>query len=217
MLGFGLQARVELMRMPLSVGIVRVGRARARGRGLGLHAWLPTPPRVLRPLLRVDSFPKPGFARHRRNRFVLPSTGRLRGAVGDRLPSGRSSRVALPIDPALRADAFAPSIAAHSRRRRRLGLWSLAREGSQVGGLRSSVSSHWCHSVGSTQISGMPPSRPGCWQRRRTWLAVVVCGVVWGFRWVWPLQLVPGWVVVSLAIWAGLELIVLLRYPRRWR
>jgi hypothetical protein len=40
---------------------------------------------------------------------------------------------------------------------------------------------------------------------------------VWGFRWLWPLQLVPGWVVMSLAIWAGVELIALLRYPRRWR
>lgn len=40
-----------------------------------------------------------------------------------------------------------------------------------------------------------------------------MCGVVWGFRWLWPLQLVPGWVVVSLVIWAGLELIVLLRHP----
>ena len=64
--------------------------------------------------------------------------------------------------------------------------------------------------------SVMPSSRPGCWQRRRTGLAVVVCGVVWGFRWLWPLQLVPGWVVVSLVIWAGLELIVLLRHPHRW-
>ena len=44
-----------------------------------------------------------------------------------------------------------------------------------------------------------------------------MCGVVWGFRWLWPLQLVPGWVVVSLVIWAGLELIVLLRQPHRWR
>jgi hypothetical protein len=44
-----------------------------------------------------------------------------------------------------------------------------------------------------------------------------MCGVVWGFRWLWPLQLVPGWVVVSLVIWSGLELIVLLRHPHRWR
>ena len=43
--------------------------------------------------------------------------------------------------------------------------------------------------------SVMPSSPPGCWQRRRTGLAVVV----------------------SFAIWAGLERIALLRHPRRWR
>ena len=65
--------------------------------------------------------------------------------------------------------------------------------------------------------SVMPSSPPGCWQRRRTGLAVLSCVVLWGGRWLWPLQLVPGWLVVSFAIWAGLELIALLRHPRRWR
>ena len=61
----------------------------------------------------------------------------------------------------------------------------------------------------------MPSFRPGSWQRRRTGLALVVCGV--GISLVMAPQLVSGWVVVSLVIWAGLELIVLLRHPHRWR
>ena len=139
-LGFRVPERGEPMRMLLSVGIVQAGRARSRWHGLDLPALWPSPPPVPRPPLRADSFPNPGFARLRMNLFVLPSTARLRGAVGDRSPSGRSSRVALPIDLALRADAHASAISAHPRRRSHSGLWSPTTEGSQVGGLRSSAS-----------------------------------------------------------------------------
>jgi hypothetical protein len=70
--------------------------------------------------------------------------------------------------------------------------------------------------VGSTQISNAVFSTRVLAAKAHR-VGGSVCGVVWGFRWLWPLQLVPGWVVVSLVIWAGLELIVLLRHPHRWR
>ena len=139
-LGFGPQERGGPMRMQLRVGNVGADRAKARGRGFDLPALWPSPPLVLRPPLPADSFPKPGFVRRRMNPFEQPSTARLRGAVGDQSPSGRSSKVALQIDPALRADARSPEAAAHPRRRSHSGLWSPAGEGSQVGGLRSSAS-----------------------------------------------------------------------------
>lgn len=67
----------------------------------------------------------------------------------------------------------------------------------------------------------MPPKqplpRPGFSQRRRALVACVVTLFVWGFRWVWPLQLIPGWVVVVLVVWALVELIRLLLWPQRWR
>ncbi len=64
----------------------------------------------------------------------------------------------------------------------------------------------------------MSSSRPGRWQRQRqrTLLAVVLAMLVWGLRWLWPLQLLPGWVVALLFAWVGIELIALLRFPRRW-
>lgn len=40
--------------------------------------------------------------------------------------------------------------------------------------------------------------------------------LVWGLRWLWPLQLLPGWLVVSVVVWAVIELINLLLWPRRW-
>ena len=65
--------------------------------------------------------------------------------------------------------------------------------------------------------AAMSSSRPGRWQRQRTLLAVVLAMLVWGLRWLWPLQLLPGWVVALLFAWVGVELIALLRFPRRWR
>ena len=41
--------------------------------------------------------------------------------------------------------------------------------------------------------------------------------LVWGLRWLWPLQLLPGWVLAMLFAWAGLEMIGLLWFPHRWR
>ena len=41
--------------------------------------------------------------------------------------------------------------------------------------------------------------------------------LVWGLRWLWPLQFVPGWLVAGLLAWALLEVAALLLAPRRWR
>jgi hypothetical protein len=41
--------------------------------------------------------------------------------------------------------------------------------------------------------------------------------LVWGLRWFWPLQFVPGWLVAGLLAWALLEVAALLLAPRRWR
>ena len=40
--------------------------------------------------------------------------------------------------------------------------------------------------------------------------------LVWGLRWLWPLQFVPGWLVAGLLAWALLEVAALLLVPRRW-
>tara|TARA_Y100000589_G_scaffold175489_1_gene166559 strand:- start:231 stop:377 length:147 start_codon:yes stop_codon:yes gene_type:complete len=41
--------------------------------------------------------------------------------------------------------------------------------------------------------------------------------LVWGFRWLWPMQWLPGWVVFLVVLWALLELAAVLIAPRRWR
>ena len=46
---------------------------------------------------------------------------------------------------------------------------------------------------------------------------VSIALLVWGLRWLWPLQGWPGWIVVLLFAWAGLELIRLCWFPHRWR
>ena len=59
--------------------------------------------------------------------------------------------------------------------------------------------------------------RPGSEQRRRCVIASSLALLVWGLRWLWPLQFVPGWLVVGLVAWALLEVAALLLAPRRWR
>ena len=60
-------------------------------------------------------------------------------------------------------------------------------------------------------------ARPGRWQRWRCAGAVVAALAVWQLRWIWPLQLLPGWVVALLFAWAGVEVMLLIWFPRRWR
>jgi hypothetical protein len=64
---------------------------------------------------------------------------------------------------------------------------------------------------------GQGPRRPGSEQRRRCVVATGLALVVWGLRWLWPLQVVPGWLVAGLLVWAFLEVAALLLAPRRWR
>ena len=63
----------------------------------------------------------------------------------------------------------------------------------------------------------MPSSRPGRWQRRRTLVVLLTAVAVWVFRWVWPFQMLPGWVLALMLAWAGIELMALIWRPHRWR
>ena len=65
--------------------------------------------------------------------------------------------------------------------------------------------------------SNRSAARPGRWQRWRTFSLVSIALLVWGLRWLWPLQGWPGWIVALLFAWAGLELIRLCWFPHRWR
>tara|TARA_B100001059_G_scaffold225424_1_gene252617 strand:- start:1208 stop:1411 length:204 start_codon:yes stop_codon:yes gene_type:complete len=58
--------------------------------------------------------------------------------------------------------------------------------------------------------------RPGQRQRLRLVVALGLAFVVWGLRWLWPLQWLPGWVVLLVVLWALLELAALLLVPQRW-
>jgi len=59
--------------------------------------------------------------------------------------------------------------------------------------------------------------RPGQRQQRRCSIACGVALVVWGMRWLWPLQWLPGWIVLFAGAWAVLELAGILLRPQRWR
>ena len=64
--------------------------------------------------------------------------------------------------------------------------------------------------------SHRPDGRPGRSQRWRTWSALTLAFLVWALRWIWPLQLLPGWLLAVLFAWAALELIGVLWFPQRW-
>jgi len=61
------------------------------------------------------------------------------------------------------------------------------------------------------------PDLPGWQQRQRALWVWAVAGVVMALRPVLPLRLLPGWLVGALVVWALLELLLWLRWPRRWR
>ena len=60
-------------------------------------------------------------------------------------------------------------------------------------------------------------SRPGQRQRLRWVVASGLALMIWGLRWLGPLQLLPGWLVLLAGLWALLELAALLLAPQRWR
>jgi hypothetical protein len=47
--------------------------------------------------------------------------------------------------------------------------------------------------------------------------AAGVAGVLMLLRPLWPLQLLPGWLVGSVLLWAVVELVLWAWWPRRWR
>ena len=59
-------------------------------------------------------------------------------------------------------------------------------------------------------------SSPGDQQRLRCGIAACLALLTWGLRWLWPFQLIPGWLVTAMLAWALIELATLLLAPRRW-
>ncbi len=66
----------------------------------------------------------------------------------------------------------------------------------------------------------LPPlltTLPGAGQRRRALRVLAAAGLVMLLRPLWPLALLPGWLVGALLLWAALELLGWAWWPRRWR
>ncbi len=65
----------------------------------------------------------------------------------------------------------------------------------------------------------LPPllsTLPGARQRRRTLGLVVLAALLWLLRPWPPFQWLPGWTVGLMLLWAVLELLRWLWWPRRW-
>jgi len=58
---------------------------------------------------------------------------------------------------------------------------------------------------------------PGAGQRLRLLRLWAAAAVLLLLRSLWPLRLLPGWVVGLLLVWALLETLRWLWWPRRWR
>ena len=70
------------------------------------------------------------------------------------------------------------------------------------------------------QLPQLPPELthlPGWQQRRRVLQLWALAGVVMLLRPLWPVRLLPGWVVGGLLLWAVWELALCCWQPRRWR
>ncbi len=70
------------------------------------------------------------------------------------------------------------------------------------------------------RLPSLPPllsTLPGAGQRLRTLRLWALAGAVLLLRPLWPLSLLPGWVVGLLLLWAVLELQRWIWWPRRWR
>lgn len=66
----------------------------------------------------------------------------------------------------------------------------------------------------------LPPALtvlPGWRQRRRLLQVWAAAGLLILLRPLWPLRLLPGWVVGAVLLWAVLELLLWAWWPRRWR
>jgi hypothetical protein len=74
--------------------------------------------------------------------------------------------------------------------------------------------------MGRLRLPSLPPSLtvlPGWRQRRRVLQVWALVGVLMLLRPLWPLQLLPGWLVGSVLLWAVVELLLWAWWPRRWR
>ena len=58
---------------------------------------------------------------------------------------------------------------------------------------------------------------PGSSQRQRALRVWAGAGLLMLLRPHWPLRLLPGWLVGLVLVWALLELLLWLWWPRRWR
>jgi hypothetical protein len=58
---------------------------------------------------------------------------------------------------------------------------------------------------------------PGWQQRRRVLQLWALAGVLMLLRPLWPVRLLPGWIVGGLLLWAVVELALCCWRPRRWR
>ncbi|MFM7652539.1 MAG: hypothetical protein ACKO5M_06410 [Vulcanococcus sp.] len=58
---------------------------------------------------------------------------------------------------------------------------------------------------------------PGWRQRRRVLQLWAAAGALMLLRPLWPVRLLPGWVVGALLLWALTELVLCCWRPRRWR
>ena len=69
-------------------------------------------------------------------------------------------------------------------------------------------------------LPALPPELtvlPGWRQRRRLLQVWALAGAVMLLRPLWPVRLLPGWLVGALLLWAVLELVLFCWRPRRWR
>lgn len=70
------------------------------------------------------------------------------------------------------------------------------------------------------RLPALPPllsTLPGAPQRRRALQVLAAAGLVMLLRPIWPLALLPGWLVGALLLWAAIELLRWAWWPRRWR
>lgn len=60
-------------------------------------------------------------------------------------------------------------------------------------------------------------SLPGCEQRQRALRVWAAAGLLMLLRALLPIRLLPGWLVGLVLVWALLEALLWLWWPRRWR
>lgn len=58
---------------------------------------------------------------------------------------------------------------------------------------------------------------PGWRQRQRVLWLWAAAGLVMLLRPLWPVRLLPGWLVAVVLLWATAELLLVVWWPRRWR